>query len=211
MVQGGVYAVTQGVLSLMQGGEFKSAAVAGFFGSLGASAFNAIAPVTAHSAVGTIGFGAISGGIGAALTDGNFWEGVVIGGMVSGLNHAMHKIDQRRTLLSRFKNKSLAFQKADVSDAGIANLHDNVDGLSLAHKDGGSPAHAFDADGSGEYATTTETTVHLNKSLLSTKNNLFFAGVLFHEYRHSFQYHVPYTVGGKTFKSRVDAYLSRVC
>jgi hypothetical protein len=95
--------------------------------------------------------------------------------------------------LSRFKNKALAFQKADVSKAGIATLHQNVDGLSQAHEDGGSPSHAFDADGYEEYATTTETTVHLNKFLLSTKNNLFFAGVLFHEYRHSFQYHVPYT------------------
>lgn len=41
--------------------------------------------------MGTLAFGALSGGIGAELSGGNFWEGAVIGGVVAGLNHAMHK------------------------------------------------------------------------------------------------------------------------
>ncbi|OWP82978.1 hypothetical protein BWK59_12935, partial [Flavobacterium davisii] len=45
----------------------------------------------AKSTVGTITFGAISGGVGAELSGGNFWQGVVIGGMVAGLNHTLHK------------------------------------------------------------------------------------------------------------------------
>ena len=44
----------------------------------------------ANSTVGTVAFGALSGGIGAELSGGNFWEGAVIGGIVAGLNHAMH-------------------------------------------------------------------------------------------------------------------------
>ncbi len=39
---------------------------------------------------GMITFGTISGGAGAALTGGNFWQGAVTGLIVSGLNHAMH-------------------------------------------------------------------------------------------------------------------------
>lgn len=35
---------------------------------------------------------ALSGGIGAELTGGNFWQGAVTGGVVAGLNHAMHHI-----------------------------------------------------------------------------------------------------------------------
>lgn len=54
-------------------------------GSLGASAFGAVAGDIANSTVGTIAFGALSGG--------NFWQGAVIGGIVAGLNHAMHKLD----------------------------------------------------------------------------------------------------------------------
>ena len=38
-----------------------------------------------------VSFGALSGGVGSALSGGNFFEGVVIGGMVAGLNDAMHK------------------------------------------------------------------------------------------------------------------------
>ena len=61
-------------------------------GSLGANAFSAIAGETATSTLGTIGFGAVSGGIGAELSGGNFWQGAVIGGFVAGLNQGMHKM-----------------------------------------------------------------------------------------------------------------------
>ncbi|OWP82665.1 hypothetical protein BWK59_14655 [Flavobacterium davisii] len=93
VVQAGAHAVTQGVLSSVQGGNFWSAALSGAFGSLGASAFGAIGGDFAKSTLGTITFGAISGGVGAELSGGNFWQGVVIGGMVAGLNHVLHQID----------------------------------------------------------------------------------------------------------------------
>ncbi|MCG7281611.1 hypothetical protein MHJ94_09940, partial [Chryseobacterium taklimakanense] len=43
--------------------------------------------------VGQIAVGAITGGIGAELSGGNFWQGAVIGGIVAGLNAAMHRMD----------------------------------------------------------------------------------------------------------------------
>lgn len=90
LVQGGAHAISQGTLSLVQGEEFLSAAAGGFFGSLGASAWGAAGGKFAKSAVGTITFGALSGGVGAELTGGNFWTGAITGGIVAGLNHAMH-------------------------------------------------------------------------------------------------------------------------
>ena len=92
-VQSGLHAVGQGVLSVMQGGSFEQAFWSGALGSLGASAFGAIAGDFASSAGGTIAFGALSGGIGAELSGGNFWEGAVIGGIVAGLNHVAHRVD----------------------------------------------------------------------------------------------------------------------
>ncbi|QSB26181.1 hypothetical protein [Flavobacterium sp. CLA17] len=153
--------------------------------------------------MGTIAFGALSGGVGAELTGGNFWQGAVTGGLIAGLNELMHK---RRSLLSRFKNKNLAFQKADVSDEGIAKLHQNVDGLAQGYEEGGSPSHTFDLEGNDYFAITENGNVNLNKGLFSNKTNLYFAGVLFHEYRHAFQYLAPYSVGGKRYSSRYEAW-----
>jgi len=93
VIQAGTHAISQGVLSLMQGGNLLSSAASGFFGSLGASAFGAAAGGFAKSAVGTIAFGALAGGVGSELAGGNFWQGAVIGGTVAGLNHAMHSGD----------------------------------------------------------------------------------------------------------------------
>lgn len=57
-VQAGAHAVAQGALSLMQGGSFTQAFWSGALGSLGASAFGAIAGNVANKAVGQIAFGA---------------------------------------------------------------------------------------------------------------------------------------------------------
>ena len=97
LVRAGTHAVSQGVLSAMQGGDFISGAAAGFFGSLGADAWggamkNLGYEKFAESTVGTVTFGALSGGIGAELSGGNFWQGAVTGGIVAGLNHQMHKM-----------------------------------------------------------------------------------------------------------------------
>ncbi|MCB4234348.1 hypothetical protein LDL59_02355 [Kaistella anthropi] len=80
IVQAGTHAVSQGVLGLMQGQSFISGAAAGFLGSLGAAGWGEmVGSKFAGSAVGQITFGALSGGIGAELTGGNFWYGALAG------------------------------------------------------------------------------------------------------------------------------------
>ncbi|WP_177175287.1 RHS repeat-associated core domain-containing protein [Chryseobacterium taichungense] len=93
MVQAGTHALAQGILSAVQGENFLTAAASGFLGSLGATAFGEIAKGAANTTVGTVLFGALSGGIGAELSGGNFWQGAVIGGVVAGLNHGLHRDD----------------------------------------------------------------------------------------------------------------------
>ncbi|GGF10728.1 RHS repeat-associated core domain-containing protein [Flavobacterium limi] len=92
LVQAAAHGVAQGALAMMKSGGagFLSGAAGGFFGSLGASGWSAGAGKFANSTVGTIAFGALSGGVGAELTGGNFWQGAVTGGIVAGLNHVLH-------------------------------------------------------------------------------------------------------------------------
>jgi hypothetical protein len=80
----------------MQGGDFVQGFVSGGLGSLGAEAWGGAMKYMGYekfagSTVGTVAFGVLSGGVGAELSGGNFWQGAVTGGIVAGLNHAMHK------------------------------------------------------------------------------------------------------------------------
>ena len=93
------HAVSQGVLSLVQGGGFVQGFVSGGLGSLGAEAWGGAMKYMGYekfagSTIGMVAFGALSGGVGAELSGGNFWQGAVTGGIVAGLNHAMHKISR---------------------------------------------------------------------------------------------------------------------
>jgi hypothetical protein len=49
-------------------------------------------PGLGTSGAGQILFGTVAGGVTSHLQGGNFWEGAAIGLIVSGLNHAMHKM-----------------------------------------------------------------------------------------------------------------------
>lgn len=82
--------MSQGVLSVLQGGDFVQGFASGALGSLGAEMFGQVAGSWSNSTGGQVFFGALSGGIGAELSGGNFWQGAVTGGIVAGLNHAMH-------------------------------------------------------------------------------------------------------------------------
>jgi len=98
ILQAGAHGISQGILGIVQGDNFFSAMVAGALGSLGAAGWGRLMKGAglgqfANSTLGIVSFGAISGGIGAELSGGNFWQGAVVGGLVAGLNHALHKID----------------------------------------------------------------------------------------------------------------------
>jgi hypothetical protein len=101
-----------GMMSGVQGGNFWSGFAAGSLSSLAAGlwqgggmtdgadgakrAWSGLGGTWGGGDFGTIAFGTVSGGAGAALTGGNFWQGAVTGLMVSGLNDVMHHQVQKQ-------------------------------------------------------------------------------------------------------------------
>lgn len=61
---------------------------------MASSVYQGIGGTFSNSGAGTIAFGTIAGGAGAALSGGNFWQGAVVGLVVSGLNHVAHMSDE---------------------------------------------------------------------------------------------------------------------
>ncbi|SFD47441.1 hypothetical protein [Flavobacterium phragmitis] len=70
----------------------------------------------ASSGVGMIAFGTVSGGVGAQLTGGNFWQGAVTGLVVSGLNHYMHKMQAENPNRTRARSIVDKYKHGDVNE-----------------------------------------------------------------------------------------------
>ncbi|MFA9189390.1 FG-GAP-like repeat-containing protein [Flavobacterium magnesitis] len=118
----------QGGMTAISGGKFWSGFAAGAISSIAASAWSGGSSMDAlgkngHAIAGTgmrglgagtgdlgmIAFGTVSGGAGAKLTGGNFWQGAATGLVVSGLNHALHKMGdpptKRKQMAERLAKK----------------------------------------------------------------------------------------------------------
>ncbi len=95
LTQGLAQGVSQGGFSVLGGGNFWEGFASGALGSYGAFAFGEIFPQLSNSVAGTIGFGALAGGIGAEASGGEFWRGALVGGTVAGLNHVLHTVTQK--------------------------------------------------------------------------------------------------------------------
>ncbi len=132
LVKAAAHGIAQGTLAMMQnnGAGFLSGAAGGFFGSLGATAWGGangkwkgIGGDFGSSSVGTIAFGAFSGGVGAELSGGNFWQGAIAGGIVAGLNDVMHEMgdDYGKPKPPKFRLRHLLGPDA-VYVAGAENL-----------------------------------------------------------------------------------------
>lgn len=204
IAQAGVHGYAQGILSLAQGGTFEQAFVAGALGSLGASAFSMSAGSFSESGVGKVLFGAVSGGVGSELSGGNFWEGVVIGGMVAGLNHAMHRINGnplRKQLRNEFEGTGMD-PDGDAIFCDYEELIEKLPTLKTMLDKTKSTFHINDELGKGVDGKQVKETnrIDINTTELSTKLN--YAYTLGHEMLHVFDSMYNYTtimnVLGKT-------------
>jgi RHS repeat-associated protein len=94
----GAHAILGGTLSVADGGNFGSGALAGGISSGIGSATGGLLGKAGKfwKAVGIVGSGSVSGGIGSRLGGGNFWDGFRQGAISSGLNHAAHSLLQNR-------------------------------------------------------------------------------------------------------------------
>jgi RHS repeat-associated protein len=109
-IQGGdmLAAFASGALSSMASGLWAGGAQAGEWKGLGGT--------WAKGDFGTVAFGTISGGAGASLTGGNFWQGAATGLVVSGLNHAMHRMNGNTEISVSKYNKLSDAQKSKYQE-----------------------------------------------------------------------------------------------
>ncbi|MFV5686546.1 RHS repeat-associated core domain-containing protein [Flavobacterium sp. GB2R13] len=195
----------QGTMSGIQGGKFFSSFVAGALSSIAASAFSwdgnsaakglGWASSIRESGAGMIAFGTVSGGTGAAITGGNFWQGAVTGLVVSGLNHYAHNIKTNRyidkRLLSLGKNPDSAAQIEQSELGGFAkdmypNMMEQADDAPFLLKD-----KIISPNGEAAYGQTVATTnngvthashIEISRSSLSSWHTL--ASTIGHELNH---------------------------
>ena len=92
IARAGAHAITQGLFSTVQGGNFWSGALSGAFASVAGDLLK-LAPKNSAigSPAGRFLTGVITGGVGSSLGGGNFWQGAAIGAIVTVFNHFNHE------------------------------------------------------------------------------------------------------------------------
>ncbi|MCO6565447.1 MAG: hypothetical protein J6581_08410 [Apibacter sp.] len=93
-IEGAMNGLTQGIIQGISGGDILQGISSGSISSLVSTAVGmggTAAGVDGTKIGGTLFFGTVSGGFGAVLTNGNFWQGAATGLIVSGLNHVAHR------------------------------------------------------------------------------------------------------------------------
>ncbi|MXP06694.1 MULTISPECIES: RHS repeat-associated core domain-containing protein [unclassified Apibacter] len=107
-IEGVMNGLTQGIIQGISGGDIQQGISSGGISSLVSSTVGIggmLAGMDENTIGGTLFFGTLSGGFGAVLSDGNFWQGAATGLIVSGLNHVAHKmLDPKRGELYIFEN-----------------------------------------------------------------------------------------------------------
>jgi len=140
--------------------------------------------------LGMIAFGTVSGGAGAKLTGGNFWQGAVTGLVVSGLNHYVHSIEGSKNLRKNIENGGLdPDAKPEMTSEFITGtLNKKVDGLEASYEAGSKPSFIFSngkSDNVAEHNLSSTNRITIYEKNAKTIYRL--VSSLFHEYRHAYQ------------------------
>lgn len=142
-----------------------------------------------------IAFGTVSGGVGARLTGGNFWQGAVTGLVVSGLNHYMHKIKENKInsiadeslINSNYDPNSDISQMDEISrDLYVKRMRTNVDLADVLYNDAGNPNIKYDS-ATKDYGRYLDKEVTIYAKAFTTNRELFLA--IMHEGVHAWDYH----------------------
>ena len=118
-----IHAGVQGTLSFMQGGDFLSAAASAFLASAVSFGYGKAIGSSSYSGAEQVALGMLSGGVGSALTGGNFWDGVKIGGIVALFNHAQHRINTGPGDGDKVKNGKV-IQRVKMSRETLSSIKD---------------------------------------------------------------------------------------
>ncbi|WP_410221845.1 RHS repeat-associated core domain-containing protein [Pedobacter sp.] len=144
VLRGLAHGIAQGGISELSGGNFLQGFAAGGLGSLAGSGWQAWGGKVAESGLGNIAFSALSGGVGAELTGGDFWQGAATGATVTTLNHLAHMIMQEREYEyngKKYTNKAELYRDILLDQAAeqfgikdILALGAAIDGMGLIDK-----------------------------------------------------------------------------
>ncbi len=110
-----------------QGGSFKNGFASGALGSLGGSAFGAVGGDFAKTGVGMTSFSALSGGVGAELSGGNFWQGAGTGATIGLLNHTGEILQEKIVQNKYEKRLSERLKKATLYERRRIYLDQSVE------------------------------------------------------------------------------------
>ncbi|MDQ1805008.1 RHS repeat-associated core domain-containing protein, partial [Chryseobacterium sp. CKR4-1] len=199
VLQAGAHGLSQGVLGMVQnnGSGFLQAFASGALGSLGAAGFQKLVGDAANSTVGTIAFGALAGGIGSELTGGNFWQGAVIGGIVAGLNHAMHRIGTKS--IAEKELNAVGVKDVNATAPNTQESLDTVlstDTLSSMHKKSGNvPIGYGTTDLGNEAETTPNASSRRAVSIVLNKNSTFSYFKLYQTVGHELTHAIDFISG----------------
>ncbi|HEX9980164.1 MAG TPA: RHS repeat-associated core domain-containing protein [Flavobacterium sp.] len=160
-VQTVAHGTFQGGMAEIQGSSFLTGFASGALASLGATLyggsgyvkdgtyiqdFGGLNGAINGGDIGMIAFGTVSGGAGASLTGGNFWQGAATGFIVSSLNHALHDgatteqeegdpiVEKLKAAARKLKQKTLE-AKEFIEDfgGGVSDFYNNYSDMKEAN------------------------------------------------------------------------------
>lgn len=125
VVQMNLHGISAGLISFAQGGN----PVSGFAAGATSSIIGSSITLLGGGASATFFGGTLSGGIGAAISGGNFWQGLQQGLITAGLNHYAHMLDgggdpvikPASKLSQPFEPKYTEFEGLGLSLVGLLN------------------------------------------------------------------------------------------
>ena len=193
LARAGAHAITQGVLSYVQGGNFWSGALAGSFASassdlLGLATSNIEGSHFLKSDAFALLNGATSGGVGSVLGGGNFWMGAGQGLIVTAFNYLAHAAQTELEESSRVKKalKTINLNprdKPNFSKESVIDLTVRDENLNKMYKDADYPVVSLDSH-QDEPGSTIASKITLGKKAFQSYRKLYLT--LGHEFIHAF-------------------------
>ncbi|MGQ1910810.1 hypothetical protein ACT3CE_13610 [Marinifilum sp. RC60d5] len=120
-LRAGMHGVAQGGLGAVQGDNFFNGFASGAISSIASSGFQSLDTKFTNSMWGGTSFGALSGGVGAELSGGDFWRGAGVGATVSLLNHYMHQVEGEWNEKRASNKRAKAYAEEAFSGISLAN------------------------------------------------------------------------------------------
>ena len=142
--RGLTHGAVQGGISALQGGDFWTGFASGALGSFASSGYQALGLGASLGKGGMYAFGALSGGVGAWATGGNFWQGAASGLMIAGLNHAQSTLEFYKDNNTAFRAMQDHTKRTGNEIAGTSAINgDGVSGILVENNPNNTPDGSY--------------------------------------------------------------------